>query len=93
MFNVNDSAKCCMGRRVEKDVNLSTQNPLYLNVENAHQMVRRFLNEKGMSKEELAGLLDVRVKSLDQLFSENIPAGLMSKINLPLVKLYCNTEW
>jgi len=84
---------CCLSERVGEEANSSMQNIVYLSLENAHRMVNRFLNEKGMTKKELASHLDVKVKHLDQLFSEKIPPGLMCRINLPLVKLYCNTQW
>ena len=71
----------------------SVRSIAYLDLENAHRMINRFLNEKGMTKKELAESLDVTVRNLEQLFSDKIPAGLMSKVNLPLVRLYCNTKW
>jgi len=78
---------------VDVSNNPSVRSIYYLNLKNAHKMIQRFLDEKGMSKDELAFILHVKVKNLDQIFSKKIPPGLMSKINLPLVRLYCNTKW
>jgi len=64
-----------------------------LNAVTVKRMVRRFLVEKQMPKESLAEVLGISVKKLEQLFSRRIPLGLISKINLPLVELYCETKW
>ena len=68
-------------------------NFIYLRVENIQKIILRFLTEKGMSKKELADVLNITVKNLDQVFSKRIPSGLLAKINLPLVNLYCRTKW
>ena len=69
------------------------ENIIYLKLDNLRKIIRRFLTEKGMSKEELANTLKITVKNLEQLFSKEIPAGLLCKVNLPLVSLYCSTKW
>ncbi len=57
-------------------------------------MLKRFLEEKGMSKEELAVVLKITVKSLERLFvGHDIPSTLLAKITLPLARLYCGTRW
>lgn len=66
---------------------------VYLNLDNIHKMIKRFIEEKGKSKEELAKDLEITVKSLEQVFSKNVPTSLLSKINLPLARLYCGTKW
>lgn len=65
----------------------------YLSTDNLHKMIRRFLVEKQMSKEELASVLEITVRNLEQLFSPEIPPGLLCKVNFPLVSLYCSTKW
>ncbi|MBU0744813.1 MAG: hypothetical protein KKE11_05535 [Gammaproteobacteria bacterium] len=71
----------------------SVKNLQYVDLNSLHGMVLRFLVEKRMSKKELAQVLNISVRNLERLFSEEIPPGLLSKINLPLVKLYCSTKW
>ncbi|OGT07882.1 MAG: hypothetical protein A2V89_01030 [Gammaproteobacteria bacterium RBG_16_37_9] len=63
----------------------------YLKIEVIQKMLNRFLVEKQMPKEELASALGITVKSLEQLFSQEDNSNLIRKINLPLVKLYCET--
>ena len=63
----------------------------YLKIEVIQKMLNRFLVEKQMPKEELASDLGITVKSLEQLFSQEDNSNLIRKINLPLVKLYCET--
>ncbi len=64
-----------------------------LSSDNIHKMIGRFLNEKRMSKKELAGMLEITVRSLEQLFSNDIPYSLLARVNLPLARLYCGTKW
>jgi hypothetical protein len=72
---------------------LSNKGVTYLNLGNVQKMIKRFLDEKGMSKEELADVLEITVKSLERLFSDNLPSGLLPRVSLPLARLYCGTKW
>jgi hypothetical protein len=67
----------------------------YLTLSNVNMMLNRFfLNEKKMSKEQLADLLKVSVRSLERfLYADNIPPTLLARITIPLARLYCNTKW
>jgi hypothetical protein len=71
----------------------SSKNMKYVNQSSLQQMILRLLIEKGMSKKELAQVLEITIRNLERLFSDDIPPGLLAKINLPLVKLYCSTKW
>jgi len=93
VFVGGDKVSHFVDKSIKENMPSPVRTVLYLDLDNAHRMVKRFLSEKMMSKEELAHSLDVTVRNLDQLFSEKMPAGLMCKINLPLVKLYCSTRW
>ena len=64
-----------------------------LKIDTIKKMVQRFLLEKRMTKERLADILGVTIKGLEQLFSQKTTSGLISKIELPLIKLYCKTPW
>lgn len=72
---------------------LDRKGTAYMNMDNLHKMIQRFLVEKGMTKKELADVLEITVRNLEHLFSEDVPAGLLCKVNLPLVSLYCRTRW
>jgi hypothetical protein len=72
---------------------LSNKGVTYLSLSNAQKMVKKFLDEKRMSKEELAGVLEITVKSLMRLFSNNLPPSLLPRVSLPLARLYCGTKW
>lgn len=74
-------------RRVAK------RNVPYLSITAMQKIILRFLIEKKMTKKELATVLGITVRSLDQLFSSKVSSSLISKINLPLVNLYCSTKW
>lgn len=66
---------------------------LYLSLDSMQKMMGRFLTEKKMSKSELAGLLEINIRNLDNIFSGRIPPGLLPKVNLQLTRLYCSTKW
>jgi len=90
---INGSLSCYPDRSITRNTGSSIRDIIYLNLSNVRKMIKRFLHEKEMSKKELASSLDISVKNIDQLFYEKLPAGLMSKVNLPLVRLYCSTKW
>lgn len=92
LYTSNDSPEH-EGHRCHYSPQVSHRGVAHLNLDNVHKMIKRFLNEKGMSKEELAKILEITVKNLEQLFTNEIPSGLLSRVNLPLARLYCGTKW
>ena len=64
-----------------------------LRIEVIQKMIYRFLTEKRMPKQNLAEVLEITVKSLNQLCSKGASQALILKVNLPLVKLYCKTRF
>jgi len=67
---------------------------IYLKLDVICKMIDRFLTEKKMSKEDLAQTLDIKILDLERLISQkDIPPTLIPKINLPLIKLYCETKF
>jgi len=59
----------------------------------ARRMIQKLLIERKITVGKLAEILGVSVKEL-MLFGVNgNPAKLLSKINLPLIKIYCKTKW
>jgi DNA-binding Xre family transcriptional regulator len=65
----------------------------YLRIEVIQKMIYRFLIEKKMPKQNLAEALEITVRSLNQLCSNEAPPALILKINLSLIKLYCQTKF
>lgn len=65
----------------------------YLDIKIIRQMLTRFLAKKQMPKEILADELGVTVEELEQLFAHTVSLELIHKVNLPLIKLYCETRW
>lgn len=65
----------------------------FLKIETIKKMLHRFLDEKKMSEKELCGLLGIDLKELGLIFSNQKLPALISKINLPLIKLYCKTKF
>jgi hypothetical protein len=64
----------------------------YLHIEIIQKIINKFLIEKKMSKEELAMALEVSIDKLEGLLN-NTYLSLIPKINLPLIKLYCETKF
>lgn len=65
----------------------------YLSVETVRKMIERFLTEKKIPEQKLAESLGIPVKSLLQLCSSQFPSSLIPRINLHLIKLYCETNF
>lgn len=57
------------------------------------KMITRFLMRNLMSKDILARNLGISVDELNQVFSSEASSELISRVNLPLIKLYCETKW
>ena len=57
------------------------------------QMIRRLLTETQIPKEKLISTLGITTTNLEQLCSKQTPNTLISKVNLPLIKLYCKTKF
>jgi hypothetical protein len=81
----------------EEEINLkhkrSKKRSEHLPIGTIRKMIWRVLTEKHLSEEKLAHTLGVTIKNLKQLYSEDPPLTLTSKINLPLIKLYCATKF
>jgi hypothetical protein len=65
----------------------------YLHKETLQQMIYRILVESRMSEEKLAHALGITIKKLKRFCSQHSSKILISQINLPLIKLYCATEF
>ena len=66
----------------------------YLEIEVIKKMLSKFLLEKNMGKEELAKILNITAKELEKLLlHEKVGEGLINKVNLPLIKLFCKTKF
>src|SRR3990172_6153541 len=56
-------------------------------------MLKKFLDEKKMAKEALASVLKITEEELEQLLFYKTVLKLKQKINLPLIKLFCETKF
>ena len=68
----------------------------YLGPKIIKKMLSRFLLEKKMTKESLANSMYLNINELDRLLSnEDISTvtRLITRVNLPLIRLYCETNW
>jgi len=66
----------------------------YLSIDVVRKMLSRLLFEKKMSHEELAKYLGISREDLVRLLPQKKEAfSLIPKINLPLIKLYCETKF
>lgn len=65
----------------------------YLKIAVIRIMLKKFLNEKKMAKENLANALGITEEELDQLLFYKLVSKIKQKVNLPLIKLYCETKW
>lgn len=84
--------RCCEEETTSKHKCSKKRNE-HLHIETIRKMIWRVLAERHLSEEKLAHALGVTVKRLKQLHSEDPPLALTSKINLPLIKLYCATKF
>jgi len=65
-----------------------------LKIEVIKKMLSKFLLEKNMEKGELAKNLNITSKELEKLLlHEKVGVGLINKVNLPLIKLFCKTKF
>ena len=85
-FTKEDAAKD------DSNVNLNKKNNTYLKAETIRKMILRLLIEKKMPKERLAEILKITVNNLELIISQDTDLRI-SEINLPLIKLYCETKW
>ncbi len=66
----------------------------FLKIDRVQEMLYKFLSEKKMESEKLAEMLQITTEELESLLSqEKVNVELVNKINLPLIKLYCATNW
>ena len=70
-----------------------TPKNIELNVSVIQKMIQRFLTEKEMSEAKLSELLGITIEELSLIFSQENLSNLIPKINLPLIRLYCETKW
>ena len=79
-----------------KKANLKRKHPKkispYLSIETIQKILHRFLIEKKISKEELAKALKITINNLESLFCKQ-SLYLIPKVNLPLIRLYCETKF
>lgn len=96
-MEINNNIESKVSANQNKDISLqskvSKSRTTYLSIETVQKMICRFLTEKQISKQKLAGYLRISVKSLLQLCSSQIPSELIPRINLRLIKLYCRTNF
>ncbi len=65
----------------------------YLSIETIQEIFNKFLVEKNMTKEKLAQEIAITVEELEQLLCNENTSLLTHKVNLPLIKFYCETKW
>ena len=65
----------------------------YLKIGVIRTMLKKFLDEKKMAKENLANALRITDDELDRLLFYKTVIKIKQKINLPLIKLFCETKW
>lgn len=65
---------------------------VYLDIDIIQKLLQRLLIEKKKSREELAKLLEITKKDVDELLNKK-SKHLIPKVNLPLIELYCETDF
>lgn len=76
-----------------KKITSSQNNNPYLSSETIQKILNELLTQKNISKESIAKTLSVTLSELETILSNNqLPLELISKINLPLVMLYCEIK-
>ncbi|EKE01117.1 MAG: hypothetical protein ACD_21C00209G0001 [uncultured bacterium] len=95
-MEISNSSNCESKLSVKRNdaVNFKSQlSKGHLSAETVRKMILRFLSEKHIPKQKLAKILGITEESLLQLCFSEFSTALISKINLPLVKLYCKTKF
>jgi hypothetical protein len=64
-----------------------------LSASTAQKMLQRFLVEEKTPKEKLAKVLGIKNSDLEKLLMKKGSLKLMVRINLPLIRVYCRTQW
>lgn len=64
-----------------------------LSTSNIQKIIQQFISEKKATKLTLANTLDITTKEVELLLMKKGSLKLISKINLPLIKLYCSTKF
>jgi len=65
----------------------------YLSIETIIKITNKFLDEKNMPRGKLAELLGIATDELEAVINKKAGSLLISKINLPLIRLYCATKF
>lgn len=65
----------------------------YLGIETIRKMLKKLLLEKKIERKDLAKSLGIQLARLDQILFSKPTEALIKKVNLPLVKLYCETKF
>ncbi len=71
--------------------NTSQNTAVYLNLKTIQEILHKFLIEKNMSKENLAEILGLKINELEMIINNQASSELIIKVNLPLIKLFCET--
>jgi hypothetical protein len=80
-------------KKNKKNIEDKKEQP-YLDGEVIRGMLNKFLFEKKMPREKLTQILGITTKELDVLLLKgNEDLTLIAKINLPIIKLYCETDF
>jgi DNA-binding Xre family transcriptional regulator len=65
----------------------------YLNLITIQKMLNKLLTEKNMSKESLTEALGLKRNELEAIINHHASSELVAKVNLPLIKLFCETKF
>ena len=92
--HVKNKSSKVQNTKSESNLNQFKRTDIYLKIDVIRKIIDRFLVEKKMSKESLAAALEIRLIDLERIiFHKEIPSTLIPKVNLPLIKLYCETKF
>ena len=65
----------------------------YLNIATIRKMISHLATQTVLSEKELTETLGITIKNLKRLFGKRPPIGLIARVNLPLIRLYCKTQF
>lgn len=79
-------------KRDLKRKNTTSQNAdPYLSLETIQKILNKFLVEKNIQRETLAKLVEITIDELNLILIGQASLELIIKVNLPLIKLYCES--
>lgn len=89
----NTSAITISKQKKQKKAHTKDIAPRYLRLETIRKILNKFFIEKKATEENILKTLNLTHDELELILNNKVPQKLIAKINLPLIKLLCETKF